>query len=64
MPVVHTKMFNAKWRQTALCCRDHWISQYAGGGGQDSSLEPSDQVVKVEEGWGEFGVSAPCWVAK
>jgi len=28
-----------------------WILKYRGGGGQDSNLEPYDQVGKVGEEW-------------
>jgi len=49
-----------------LCCRDQWISKRDVGGSQDSSLEPSDQVVEVGEGWVELesGLLAGCCVAK
>jgi hypothetical protein len=37
-----------------------------GGGSQDNSLEPSDQVIKVGEGWEdlESELLAGCWVAE
>ncbi len=44
----------------------NWILKYGGGGGQDSNLEPYDQVVKVAEGWVDLepGLLAICGVAK
>ncbi len=64
---VHTKMFSLKWHKKVLCCRDQWISKNKmGGRSQDSSLEPSDQVVQVGERWLDLEsvLIASCRVAK
>jgi hypothetical protein len=44
----------------------NWILKYGGGGGQDSNLEPYNQVVKVGEGWVDLdpGLLTLCRVAK
>jgi hypothetical protein len=55
-----------KLNQTALHSRYQQFFKIRWGGNLDSSLEPSDQVVKVGEDWVdlESGIFAGCWVAK
>jgi len=52
-----------KWYQTALHSRYQQFFKIRWGGNLDSSLEPSDQVVKVGGGWVDFEseILAGCW---
>ncbi len=62
--------FGAKWRFDVDIDESvdpfHWILKYKKGGGQDSSLEPNVQVVRVGEGWvnSEQVLLTNCSVAK